>query len=233
MKSKARALIHPIFTNISRDPKSNDKDAKMHRNKRSSNFATSAGVECNKGAVNKSIKVTTNRSEPRKVNPKCPMCRGNHWLVHCGNFKSRTVARRLAFVRRKGLCDNCFLSDHTVKSCPTNSYFKIPGCQGKRLTYLHTTDPTQNSGNHPPNDHLTKESNLGSSGSTYTDAQNACVKVDGPCGLTGAGTSATGLSIIPIKVKARGSWRTMLSSRSWMEGRIHHLYLQPDGSARR
>ena len=50
---------------------------------------------------------------------------------------------RLKFVRRRGLCDNCLLQGHVVKSCPKPSFCKVTGCQSKHSTYLHPRNDTR------------------------------------------------------------------------------------------
>ena len=57
--------------------------------------------------------------------------------VCCRRFKKQSVKHRLMFVRKHGLCENCFQPDHKVQSCPKNRYFKIPACHTKHSRFLH------------------------------------------------------------------------------------------------
>ena len=82
-----------------------------------------------------------------KATSKCYLCRGDRWLTRCRQFKKKFVEQRLTFVRKKGLCENCFQPGHTMRSSPKNSYCKIPTCRMKHLTFLHLKSPDRNHGN--------------------------------------------------------------------------------------
>ena len=176
VESKARALTHPIFGNISADLKYKGKDS-ANNSRKISNFATCAGVEHSCGSANGGGNAFSNRTEPRKDRPKCSMCQGNHWLIRCGEFRRLSVEQRTAFVCRKGLCDNCFLSDHSVKSCPRVSFCKIPSCQVKHSTYLHPPDHGQNSAVRSDDVQPVRETNDSMQANGNASARNAYVSV--------------------------------------------------------
>ena len=144
-----------------------------------------------------------------KPTPKCHLCNSDHWLTHCREFKKQSVDQRLTFVRKKDLCENCFLSGHTVQSFPKSSYCKIPNCHTKHLIFLHAKVPDRYIGN-PPSNENTKgyrrpaEVNNG-------NASNGYVNSDSCCDLIGAGLSTIVLPIVPVTVKASGSDASVLT----------------------
>jgi len=199
-ESKARALNHPIFGNVSGELKSQGKDPKKRKPRHGDSFATLGVVPVSGSNENSSA-----GADPTKATPKCHLCNGDHWLTRCREFKKQSVEQRLTFVRKKGLCENCFQTGHTVRSCPKNSYCKIPACRTKHSTFLHPKAPDHNNGNLPPNQNRVNEVDGSTAGNNNGNAQNGYVNGDSRCALTGAGVSTVGLPIVPVKVKARGS----------------------------
>lgn len=123
VESKARALNHPIFGNITNHLNSKGKDPKNHRPRKGECFGIQGDVP-NYG-VRYSNKNSPAGADLAKPVSKCHLCSGDHWLTHSREFKKRYVEQRLTFMRKKDLCKNCFLPGHTIRSCPKNSYCKI------------------------------------------------------------------------------------------------------------
>ena len=207
LESKARALNNPIFGNVTSDLKSKGKDPKNHKPRKGENF----GIQ---GDLPNNSVFYGNRNSPAgpdlaKPTPKCHLCNSDHWLTHCREFKKRSVDQRLTFVRKKDLCENCFLSGHTVQSFPKSSYCKIPNCHTKHLIFLHPKVPDRYIGN-PPSNENTKgyrrpaEVNNG-------NANNGYVNSDSCCDLIRAGLSTIVLPIVPVTVKASGSDASVLT----------------------
>ena len=141
---------------------------------------------------------------------RCPLCRGNHKLVRCTDFKKLFVEQRLQFTRSKGLCDNCLLPGHIISKCPKSSFFKISGCQLKHSTHLHPIEGMRG------NEQRVHEENaigggLSMYGNSSCDTGTQTSNVDSQCALIGAGQPATALPIVPVKVKAKGSNKTALT----------------------
>ena len=206
-ESKARALNNPIFGNVTRDLKSKGKDPKNHKPRKGEN----SGIQ---GDLPNNSVFYGNRNSPAgpdlaKPTPKRHLCNSDHWLTHCREFKKQSVDQRLTFLRKKDLCENCFLSGHTVQSFPKSSYCKIPNCHTKHLTFLHPKVPDRYIGN-PPSNENTKgyrrpaEVNNG-------NANNGYVNSDSCCDLIGAGLSTIVLPIVPVTVKASGSDASVLT----------------------
>ena len=204
VEARARALTHPVFGNISGDSKGTCKDLKGSKKQKGSNFATWTGAGCNGGDANETANVSKSTVGVRLSVLRCPLCRGNHMLVRCKDFKKLLVEQRFQFTRSKGLCDNCLLPGHLVRVCPKTSFCKIPGCQLKHSTYLHPIEGTRG------NEQRAREEDA--IGGLSTDGNSSCdtgtqtnhISVDSQCALIGAGQPATALPIVPVKVKARG-----------------------------
>ena len=147
----------------------------------SDNFATLGGKRVSEN--------NENQRDITKATPERQLCKEDHWLTCCRQFKKQSVEQRVKFVCKKGLCKNCFQRDHKVQSCPKNSYCKIPACHTNYSTFLHLG---------PIN-----EGDRRATRNNNDNAHKNCVNGDSQCALTGAGTSTIGLHIVPVKVKAR------------------------------
>ena len=113
VEARARVLNHPVFgkLNTSLDPRSKCKDSSR----------ASFGIES---------KRTDDESKGRfdVKTYKCVMCNGDHILARCSHFYKESLAGRLKFVRKRGLCDNCLLQGHIAKQCPKKTFCKVSGC---------------------------------------------------------------------------------------------------------
>lgn len=70
------------------------------------------------------------------IPPKCFLCQNRHFLYHCQLFKQFSPQDRLAYVRRRRLCLNCFNERHSTIRC-----HKSPRCLFCKLKHhgeLHT-----------------------------------------------------------------------------------------------
>ena len=116
------------------------------------------------------------------------------------------------------LCLNCLTSGHFARSCAKQSFCKVEGCTRKHSTFLHPKPAPLNDGerkdlqNHPPATHEEKrEVNSNQSSNGYV---KAC-----PKSSRSKGSSVTGLSVVPVRVRTKGKSETVeiyafLDSRS-------------------
>ena len=197
--AKARAGTRAVFEDISNQPTAppgNPKDKRPPRNV--SSFGTETDSRQESGI----------RNQPHQTLLKCPLCGSNHWLSHCIGFKRKSLSDRLAYVRSKGLCINCLVSGHMVRSCPKPSFCRVTGCKGVHSSYLHpiADRPAINEGTENP---------ASTSRDSSTQEGIHCVLngyVKGKHYSPGMGnrtqTSVIGLEVVPVKVKAPGSERT-------------------------
>ncbi|XP_068143658.1 uncharacterized protein [Drosophila tropicalis] len=66
----------------------------------------------------------------------CDLCmKENHPVRRCPRFLQMTVPERVAYIKKKSLCLNCFARGHQVKDCP--SQHNCFTCKGRHNTLLH------------------------------------------------------------------------------------------------
>ena len=198
--SKARAATHAIFGNVTKDNPVPPGGSKF-RNKppsKASSFAIDAVPQQETHAA-----VNGN-------NQKCPLCNARHWLSHCDEFKKKSLKDRFNFVRSKKICDNCLVPGHFSNSCPKESFCRVTGCNvhTKHSSFLHPK-------NNGPAANIASGASGASGTGTTQQVDNQKVHngfVDGRNEAIGPHNgqirpSVTGLAILPVKVKAKGSDR--------------------------
>ena len=77
------------------------------------------------------------RSDLREKPNSCPCCDGAHYLYKCDDYKSKSDAERLNFVKSKQLCFNCLGSGHGVKNCSSKRSCFIHSCNKRHHTSIH------------------------------------------------------------------------------------------------
>ncbi|XP_078361599.1 uncharacterized protein LOC144645962 [Oculina patagonica] len=198
-KMKARVLTHPIFGDISRELENRTVlEGRKPMSRRASSFGADAHDphSINEGVAND---VLESRSSDPSQN--CSLCRASHWLSQCRDFRRRSVRDRYEVVREKELCYNCLVPGHYASTCPKTSFCKVDGCSDKHSTFLR-----------PPAARVGNETQL------EIGAQSAYVDVgQSRCAFTGAGTSVTGLPVVPVKVRAKGG-DTMVHTYAFLDG---------------
>ena len=132
---------------VSHDP--DDKNALKHdkgKKKRNSNSHTHTdGKSCDNiqslhsrdeanGQISQSSNANTQPCDTVPIN--CKVCKGEHSIMRCSDFKSLTVQERNAFVRKHKLCANCFRDNHTTENCTSKNRCFV--CQRKHSAFLHT-----------------------------------------------------------------------------------------------
>ena len=137
VNAKARAVSHPIFGKIS-EP---EKNAQIKGpGKRSNGFrgfrAASYGTHV--------CRASRDANSGNTTEPRCPLCKSNHWLARCREFRGKSLEDRLRIVEDKGLCNNCLTIDHFAHRYPKESFCKVEGYRAKHSTFLHPK-PTTNS----------------------------------------------------------------------------------------
>ena len=195
VNAKARAVSHPIFGKIN-EP---DRNAQIKDSSRRSNGfrgfkAASYGTQVNRASRNDNGAKTTE--------PKCPLCKSNHWLARCRDFRGKSLEDRLKIVKDKGLCNNCLTIGHFARECPKDSFCKLEGCRAKHSTFLHpkpmTNSQSQSAGiNANSSDMSPSQLDLPRS----ETAASSCVNMSSKSTIS----SAIGLAILPVKVKSPGN----------------------------
>lgn len=87
---------------------------------------------------------------------------------------------------------NCLVAGHFVQDCPKQSFCRIQGCTKKHSTYLHVKETPANQ---------TEQLTESPANTTATQASNSYINVNAS---DVASNSVVGMSIVPVKVKAKG-----------------------------
>ena len=86
------------------------------------------------------------RAKFKFVSHKAAMCpRQHHTIRNCPKFLNMMVGERENFIRRHGLCLNCFSKSHRVQHC--NSSHNCYTCDRRHNTLLHYNPGPNNSAN--------------------------------------------------------------------------------------
>ena len=143
---------------------------------------------------------TGEEGQKNQANCKCPLCKSNHWLSQCNNFKKKSLAARWQLVMSRSLCANCLDAGHLANSCPKKGFCHVSGWNGKHSSYLHPKGqvPGSISGNHnsPTSEAHSQSPHQENGQPTF----NGYVK-----GRMDDWLSSASLAIIPVKVKAPGN----------------------------
>ncbi|KAF9411562.1 hypothetical protein HW555_009634, partial [Spodoptera exigua] len=90
-------------------------------------------IKSNKPAQNQT---STSRS------PSCPLCKAQHYLFSCPDFKQMTVEKRIEKVSKMNVCSNCLYPGHEKKTCRGGT---CKYCSLKHNTLLHIEKPKSSS----------------------------------------------------------------------------------------
>ena len=71
---------------------------------------------------------------------ECWICKGNHRLMKCDEFREMNVKERKETVRKHKLCWNCLSQGHQINDC--KSTVKCRECNKRHHTLLHHDQPT-------------------------------------------------------------------------------------------
>ncbi len=142
-----------------------------------------------KGDTNKSVtRFPVNRSNRgtftmmTNANPTynltCVMCKGNHTLFGCSEFKGKNPSERLEYAKTVKLCFNCLNPGHMSNACTLNRVCSVLGCGRKHTKFLHQTKFIPK-GFSAPTAEATQEE-------IATTAQNGFTETDTSCNSTGS-----------------------------------------------
>ncbi|CAD7000969.1 unnamed protein product [Ceratitis capitata] len=102
-------------------------------------------VECVEHKLAKSStshKITKPILSPQNSHQSCKLCKKNHSLKHCKEFKKLPILQRYKFIKTNNICTNCLALYQTLKRC--TSRHRCLHCQKMHNTLLHIS-PTHGS----------------------------------------------------------------------------------------
>ena len=163
-------------------------------------FAAHVDTTLNSKAGTKSSTTSNDPIEtPSLDGIMCPFCNFRHELEVCRSLRHCPYQEHIHFLSSKGLCFGCLSQEHLAKVCPERKSCKIDGSPKKHPTVLHS-QPRER-----PKEDTTVGSGIGvADGTSQVHNGMACIN-NASCSLTGARFSRTGMAILPVKVRLRGS----------------------------
>lgn len=98
-----------------------------------------------KGAQSPVRHSTSSKSFVSTNNPsyKCLLCKDNHALYQCPDFKSKSPSERFQFVKQNNLCVNCFSHMHKTIDCKSTHSCRT--CTKRHHSLLHFDRPVESS----------------------------------------------------------------------------------------
>ena len=98
--TKARAVSHPIFGNLNYLASDHEKLKRKPQNVSSGRASFGTNVEM--------------KTEQRKT---CILCKLQHNMSECPDFRKKSYTERAEIVKSKGLCFNYLIPGHMVRTC--------------------------------------------------------------------------------------------------------------------
>ena len=149
---------------------------------------------------NMNFSVQTNGENVKQIggHVKCYYCEKNHKIDSCEEFKKLNGEEKFKIIRAKKLCDNCLSSFHYAAGCRRKNACEVPECEFKRkhMTSVHEQVMAFEKGR---NEQWRK-----TAGVDQRDNARDLKQFVGLVSQSGAGCGSQALSIVPVKVKARG-----------------------------
>lgn len=74
---------------------------------------------------------------------ECCVCKQDHNLFKCSQFKSLSVNERWSVIKRNKLCSSCFRTSHSSKDCRSKQICGIDNCDKYHSKFLHNRTNTR------------------------------------------------------------------------------------------
>ena len=195
--ARARVANHPIFGRFHSNDGKNVGNVNNQRQQqyRARNYATGGTRQVNRDGTTKGV--------------RCFSCEANHGqLSQCHAFKKLTVEDRYKLARAKNLCNNCLVPGHFVKDCPKRSFCRVHDCKEKHSTFLHPKRIKETFEKPKDNPDL-PTIELKNEEVSSNESNNGYVRIKGKSLPAVKGTSTAGLAVVPVRVKAKGTDKTI------------------------
>ncbi len=177
MEDVAEEENNPVYGSVSWKSSRDNKSGSSPQNK--------SDKQRSRGAF--SVTMATNEL----VTKRCLLCKADHTLFGCQQFKGMTPQDRLNYARQEKLCFNCLRKGHMTMACRLNRTCSVAGCGRKHTKFLHIPQPQE-------------EMTTPSTTQQEAPVQNGYIDSaeDTSCSnITGAGSRSV-LPIVPVRVQA-------------------------------
>ena len=154
------------------------------------------------------------RPQSRKVQPsaidqgpshrknRCLYCGRNHALEDCQSLRWKTYQERIQFLLSKKRYFGCLSTEHVEKFCPQRKNCKIANCKARHPTVCHTS----------PRERPAVDVGVGMGDVISTRACSHVVKTGTSANSeTTGGGGRTGMAVIPVRVRAKDSNKSVIT----------------------
>ena len=86
---------------------------------------------------------STVHEDKKNNNKSCVYCSNHHLLYQCKQFGTKSPEERSEFVQSKGLCFNCFSSNHNARSCHQSTCCRRCGRRHHTLLHMERRPPQE------------------------------------------------------------------------------------------
>lgn len=207
----AREVSDPVFGSLA-DPDSNKKAADKKKADPRHQPKGSFAVQASQPPANPSSLANTSsasQGQERTSEDLCWCCNGQHVIFTCPGFKAMKVKERIALVRSKGLCMNCFNRGHMGRDCPRPFVCGIDGCSFKHSRFLHLRRQTEPAflNNQPPNNSAVIPDSASMSAPNTKPLADTSRPQSVSCSFAGARDGKIALPIVPVRIRCPMSQR--------------------------
>ncbi|XP_066023399.1 uncharacterized protein [Pocillopora verrucosa] len=198
-KPKARTLSNPVFGKLpcleKEKKNSKDRGSRSKSERPGGKQLSLVTISETKSALNSSADVLSAVHSSKK---NCLFCNADHNLTECSSFAKVPPTDRQEFVMKQRLCFSCLGGGHQSRSCHKRK--PCIHCNKRHATVMHVGAPE-----------AIVASDRGKDGPQSENNQSSTEKnrADHFCGLTTMEGSVTALPIVAVKVKVKGSPRSV------------------------
>ena len=199
VEQKARTLSNPVFGKLPclEKEKKNCKDrgSRSKSERPAGKQLSLVTISETKSALNSSADVLSAVHSSKK---NCLFCNADHNLTECSSFAKVPPTDRQEFVMKQRLCFSCLGGGHQSRSCHKRK--PCIHCNKRHATVMHVSAPE-----------AIVASDRGKDGPQSENNQSSTeeIRADHFCGLTTMEGSVNALPIVAVKVKVKGSPRSV------------------------
>ena len=199
VEQKARTLSNPVFGKLpcleKEKKNSKDRGSRSKSERPGGKQLSLVTISETKSALNSSADVLSAVHSSKK---NCLFCNADHNLTECSSFAKVPPTDRQEFVMKQRLCFSCLGEGHQSRSCHKRK--PCIHCNKRHATVMHVGAPE-----------AIVASDSGKDGPQSENNQSSTEKIraDHFCGLTTMEGSVTALPIVAVKVKVKGSPRSV------------------------